>query len=186
MLSPIDTPREILQKILLFSMGDTPAGPPREFASLMLTCRSVYQKLNTPEVYTMVLCQNFDMDKPLRCLGIEVVHHHAKHELQRRFIALNCFRSQNTNDSSLTEALWVAYSMLEESYPGGKNIRQITWAGLTRFLDSYLRQHLYDGSASNNNWPLAGERNSLALALAWIVTPSGWSLSSFEILRVRC
>ena len=164
--SPIlEIPQEILQKIALYAIDDSPLGPPRELHSLLLTCKTFNKYLspqNASELYISVFGQQFDSLAPQCRLGHQVVRENTALELSRRFSAFQISKNPSFDDHSLTEALWIAYLMVEDQ--DTRNIQQLVRAGFPAFLDSYLLNHLYD---DGNGWPVMSELNSLALALAW-------------------
>ena len=167
-LSPIlEIPQEILQKIALYAIEDSPLGPPMELHSLLLTCKTFNKYLspqNASELYYSVFGQQFDALAPQCRLGHQVARENTALELSRRFSALRISGKPFFNDHSLTEALWIAYFMVEDQDTSQKNIQQLVRTGFPAFLDSYLLDHLYD---NENDWPVMSEQNSLALALAW-------------------
>ena len=167
-LSPIlEIPQEILQKIALYAIEDSPLGPPRELHSLLLTCKTFNKYLSpqsASELYSSVFGQQFDSLAPQSRLGHQVARENTALELSRRFSALRILEKSSFDDQSLTEALWIAYLMVEDQDMSRKNIQQLVRAGFPAFLDSYLLDHLYD---HENGWPVMSEQNSLALALAW-------------------
>lgn len=169
-LSPIlDMPQEILQKIALYAIDDSPLGPPRELHSLLLTCKTFEKYLspqNASELYFSVFGQQFDSLAPQYRLGHQVARENTALELSRRFSALQVSKKPSFDDDSLTEALWIAYLMVEDQDMSQKNIQQLVRAGFPAFLDSYLLDHLYD-DGEKKGWPVMSEQNSLALALAW-------------------
>lgn len=177
-LSPIlELPQEILQKIAMYAVDDSPLGPPRELHSLLLTCKTFRKYLspqNASELYFSVFGQQFDSLAPQCRLGHQVARENTALELSRRFSALQVSRSPSSDDQSLSEALWIAYLMVEDQDASQKNIQQLVRAGFPAFLDSYLLDHLYDdGTVEKNGWPVMSEQNSLALALAWNLASDG-------------
>ena len=172
-LPPIlEMPQEILQKIALYAIDDSPLGPPRELHSLLLTCKTFKKYLspeNASELYSSVFGQQFDSLAPQCRLGHQVTRENTALELSRRFSAFRVSRKPSFDDHSLTEALWIAYLMVEDQDTSQKNIQQLVRAGFPAFLDSYLLNHLYDddSTAEKKGWPVLSEQNSLALALAW-------------------
>ena len=166
----LEIPQEILQKIAFYAIHGSPLGPPRELHNLLLTCKTFNSCLspqNASELYCSVFDQQFDALAPKYRLGQSVVRENTALELSRRFLALKIPKTTSFDDYSLTEALWIAYLMVEDQDTSQKNIQQLVRAGFPAFLDSYLLNHLYDGAADNKGWPVMTERNSLALALAW-------------------
>lgn len=165
-LSPIlEVPQEILQKIALYAIDDSPLGPPRDLRSLLLTCKTFNKYLspqNASELYVSAFDQQFDSLAPQCRLGHQVARENTALELSRRFSAFRISGKPSFDDHSLTEALWIAYLMVEDQ--DTRNIQQLVRAGFPAFLDSYLLNHLYD---DGNGWPVMSEQNSLALALAW-------------------
>lgn len=165
----LEIPQEILQRIAFYAIHGAPLGPPKELHSLLLTCKTFKSYLspqNASELHCSVFGQQFDALAPQCRLGQPMARENTALELSRRFSALQISKS-SFNDHSLTEAFWIAYLMVEDQDTSRKNVQQLVRAGFPAFLDSYLLNHLYDGSAENNGWPVLTERNSLALALAW-------------------
>lgn len=160
-------PQEILQRIAWYAVDGSPLGPPTELHSLLLTCKTFKNYLspqNATELYCAVFAQKFDIQTPQRLLGRPVARKNIALELSRRFSALQISKQTSFEDHSLTEALWIAYFMSEDQDASQKNMQQLIRAGFPEFLDSYLLDHLYDGS---KGWPMMSEPNCLALALAW-------------------
>ena len=168
-LSPIlEIPQEILQKIALYAIHDSPLGPPKELHSLLLTCKTFNKYLspqNASELYCSIFGQQFDALAPQCRLGHQAARENTALELSRRFSALRIFEKPFFDDHSLSEALWIAYFMVMDQDTSQKNIQQLVRAGFPAFLDSYLLDHLYEDD--ENGWPVMSERNSLALTLAW-------------------
>lgn len=177
-----DMAPEVLQKILIHATATSPIGPPKEWFNLLLTCRHFRDCLscNSGELFSTMFAQRFDIVAPVRRLGESVVRKSAKLEMRRRFDAMKIFRRRRLDDASLTEAFWIAFLMWEDSDMGQKNIKQLLNAGLPSFLDLFLRERLYLGADANNGWPVANERNSLAMALLWLTaSPSTFLFGIF-------
>ena len=170
-LSILDVPQEILQKIALCSILECPLGrPPTELYNCLLTCRAFHNALspaNAGELYFFIFSQQFDVRGPVYRLREAVVREHAPHEIRRRFHAIQVFRSRALYHPDLTEALWIAYLMVEDSDTSQKNIKQLLRAQLPSFLDYFLAERLYEGADSNDGWAVITEQNSLAIALSW-------------------
>lgn len=169
-----DMAPEVLQKILIHATATSPIGPPKEWFNLVLTCRHFRDCLscNSGKLFSTIFAQKFDIAAPIRRLGEAVVRNSAKLEMQRRFDAMNIFRKRRLDDASLTEAFWIAFLMCEDSGRSQKNIKQLLNASLPSFLELFLRERLYLGADTNNGWPFANERNSLAVALLWLTASS--------------
>lgn len=169
--SILDFPQEILQHIVLCTVLDSPLGrPPKDLCSCLLTCRAFYNTLspkNASEIYLFVFSQQFDKAGPVYRLGESVVREHASLEIRRRFRAIQVFQSRSVYHPDLTEALWIAYLMVEDSDTSQKNIKQLLRAQLPSFLDCYLRDRLYEDGELNEGFPVITEQNSLAIALSW-------------------
>ena len=178
-----DMAPEVLQKILIHATAISPIGPPKEWLNLVLTCRHFRNCLscNSGKFFGTIFAQKFDIAAPVRRLGEAVVWNSAKLEMQRRFDAMNIFRKRRLDDASLTEAFWIAFLMWEDSGRNQKNIKQLLNASLPSFLELFLRERLYLGADTNNGWPFANERNSLAVALLWMTASS--SMFLFIILQ---
>lgn len=165
-----DMAPEVLQKILIHATATSFNGPPKEWFNLVLTCRYFRDCLscNSGQLSSTIFAQKFDIAAPVRRLGEAAVRSTAKLEMQRRFGAMGIFRNRRLDDASLTEAFWIAFLMWEDSGGSQKNIKQLLNAGLSSFLELFLRERLYLGADTNNGWPFANERNSLAVALLWL------------------
>ena len=171
--SLFDAPPEIFRRITLFAVLATPIGPPCELYHLSQLCRAAHRILsnNTSKFYADILAYKFDTCAVVRCIGKSTFQENAKTELHRRLAALDIFRKGRLDDPSLTEAFWIAYLMLEEnSSTSMKNLRQLLWANLPAFLDSFFQKRLYEGSITNNGWPLPNVKNSLAITLFWLLS----------------
>jgi len=169
-VSIIDIPQEILQKIAQYATLGSPLGPPQELYNCLLVCRTFRDCLspqNAGELYSYIFAQKFDAVAPMYRLSPVVFRENAPLELRRRFFALKIFETRQLDHSQLTEALWMAYLMVEDSDTSQKNVKQLLWAGLPAFLDLYLRRRLYERAGENDGWPVVTEQNSLALALSW-------------------
>ena len=188
--SLFDAPPEIFRRIALFAVLATPVGSPRELCHLSQLCRAAHHILsdNTAKFYADILAYKFDAPAVVCRLGKSTFQENAKIELHRRFAALDIFRKGRLDDPSLTEAFWIAYLMLEEDSSAGlQNLKQLLWADLPTFLDSFIQKRLYEGSVTNNGWPLLNVKNSLAITLFWLLS-SQCDLHSpytFEITYVR-
>lgn len=203
-LSLLHLPAEVLQHIAFYVTLVTPLGPPKELINCMLTCRTLNNVLSPPvagELYYLIFAHKFDVRAPQYRLGADVVREHAHAEMRRRFLAIQLFKSQpslpamqsSANASggtvtqltsmNLTEALWIAYVMVEDADTKQKNVKQLLNVGLPAFLAGYLRERLYvpydpsskgvvaDGDESL--WPVLDETISLATALAWTLASQG-------------
>lgn len=172
LVSLLDAPPEVLQKIVLFAGRDTPLGPPGELYCLLLTCRTLhcFLTLNSSKLYARIFAQKFDIKVPANRLG-NALQDHANVELRRRFTALQCFRRGRVDDEFLPQAFWIAYFMMLENE--GLNSMQLRWAGLPTLVNRFLQRHLHEGSVQNNGWPVENETNSLAIALLWLLSSQG-------------
>lgn len=165
-----DTPPEVFHKIALFATLASPLGPPKELYNLMLVCRLFWERLlpkNASQLYYIIFAQKFDARGPIYRLSPQVVHEHAPLEMRRRFTAIQIFKRRVFDHPNLTEALWIAYLMVEDSDTSQKNVKQLLRVGTPTFLDLYLRSRMYHGSDDNNGWPIMDENISLAIALSW-------------------
>ncbi|KAF9484157.1 hypothetical protein BDN70DRAFT_903795 [Pholiota conissans] len=167
-------PPEVLQKIALYAnatLGSwSEVGPPKELYNCLLTCRTFHVALssdNASELYFLLFAQKFDIRGPIYRLGAPVVREHAPYEMRRRFQAIQIFKNRNLYHPDLTEALWIAYLMVEDADTSQKNVRQLLRANLPTFLSQYLHLRLYEGASENGGWPVMTEEISLAIALSW-------------------
>lgn len=168
--SLLSVPSEVLQKIALFAVVGSPLGPPKELHSLSLTCRATRDHLSPQSairMYYVIFSSKFDARGPVYRLGADVVREYAPLEMRRRFSAIQIFKRRQFEHPGLTEALWIAYLMVEDSDTSQKNVKQLLSAGVPAFLDCYLRRHLRNTSADNKGWPVLTEQISLAIALSW-------------------
>jgi len=167
--SVVDIPQEVLQKIILLSALDSSLEPPSELYSCLLTCRHFHRVLSplcAGELYWTLFSQKFDSRAPTLRLSPTLARENAPLELRRRFSALKMIKNLDLDNGSLTEVLWIAHTMVEESDTSQKNVKQLLRVGLPSFLDLYLYRRLYEG-ADNGGWPVLNEQNSLAIALSW-------------------
>ncbi|KAF9555741.1 hypothetical protein CPC08DRAFT_765718 [Agrocybe pediades] len=165
----LDIPPEVFQKIILYATLGSPLGPPKELFSCLLTCHTFRHRLapdHAGELYSVIFSQKFDVRGPLFRLGEAVVRENAPLEMRRRFSAIQVFKERALDHPCLTEALWIAYLMVEDSDTSQKNVKQLLRAGVPAFLDMFLRAKLYVGSV-DGGWPVLTEATTLALALSW-------------------
>lgn len=163
-------PPEVFHRIALFATLASPLGPPKELLNCMLVCRTFWERLlprNSSQLYYVIFAQKFDVRGPIYRLTKDTIHEHAPLEMRRRFEAIYIFKKRMFDHPGLTEALWIAYLMVEDSDTSQKNIKQLLRVGTLTFLDSYLRSRFYDGAEDNLGWPIVDENMSLAIALAW-------------------
>lgn len=177
----LGAPPEIIHKIVLFTVLESSVGPPGELYSLLLTCRALHRCLSLhacSSLYAQIFSRKFDSESLERRFGIgRLSPHHTKLELRRRFNALRCFRKGFVEEECLQEAFFIAFLMMLED--DGQNARQLRWAGLPFILLTFLRQRLYKGSEKNDGWPVDNEKNSLVVALLWMMTSRGGLLIQF-------
>jgi hypothetical protein len=183
----IDIPPEILQKIALYATLGSALGPPTELYNCLLTCRTfrdVLSPQNARELYFDIFAKRFDARGPIYRLGPSVVREHAALEMRRRFSAIRIFKRRVLDHPELTEALWVAYLMVQDADTSQTNVKQLLFAGLPSFLDLYLRRRLYGGAAENGTWPTLTVKNSLAIALSWTLASQSKSSYHYRSLQV--
>jgi hypothetical protein len=176
--SLLGSPYEVLRSIVLFAVGSSQLGPPKEYHSLALTCRSLNARLSfnaDPTLHSDILSQKFDRGALDRPFGQSVIDHVGV-ELPRRFMALKCIRRGCLDDPALLDALYVAFILFLEN--DGRNVVQLQWAGLHSIVHRYLREKMSMGSETNDGWPLDNEINTLVVTLAWLVTTRGESFMS--------
>jgi hypothetical protein len=176
-MSLLTSPPEIIQNILLLTGSDNPIGPPRELLALLLTCHALYSILSfhhCTALYATIFAQRFD--------SVALQRRHvfsaedAKHELRRRFYALQCFRRMQTDSPSVKEALIIALFMITED--DGLNSSQLAWARFPQYINTFLRRNVFVGAEHNHGWPLENILNALAINVAWFST----SLRKLHIL----
>ncbi|KAK2460389.1 hypothetical protein APHAL10511_007554 [Amanita phalloides] len=168
-------PPEVLRRIVLHAIGNDEPGPPKEFLSILLTCKSMLE-LNTGDLHCCIFASKFEIWSPLRRLGASVLKRETIAELRRRFSMLKRVRNGTVDDNSIVEVLWIAYTMLEDIGLGSRSLRQLEWAKFPDFLGDYIQNKLYEESGNNDGWPKINERNSLAIALSWYCLNEGQSL----------
>ncbi|KAG6820260.1 hypothetical protein H0H93_003268 [Arthromyces matolae] len=152
----LDTNPSIIRRVALFTVLHADfLSPLSDFLSLSLVCRSSFQTLSkdSSQLYFDIFSATFDVLGPLSRLGKTTVVKNAKEELERRFNALKVLRRGELDDPDLTEALWIAYMMYEDSDKGHKNVKRILATGLNGLLNRYLRQRLYRGSEMHGPYP---------------------------------
>ncbi|KAJ7054708.1 hypothetical protein C8F01DRAFT_483054 [Mycena amicta] len=163
---------EALHNITTFASD--PLGPPCEWYNLTLCCRALRRKLDVNAMHSLLFSKKFQVPAN----ACHLLSTHARGELERRFIALKLFRRGVecfSDDDAFTDALWVAYVMLKAEELRQMNVDQLISAGLPGLLLLYLQRHL--GAPQNGGWPIVSERNSLVIALLWLLS-SAESISS--------
>ncbi|KAJ7222214.1 hypothetical protein GGX14DRAFT_662887 [Mycena pura] len=158
---------EALRNIVLYAEGAL--GPPHGWYTLVRCSKALRLRLDVPAMHALLFARKFEVPTGVCHLLLT----HAKLEMQRRFTTLNFFRRgvQCMDDClAFTDALWVAYVMLEADGPRQMNVDQLLWAGLPELLLLYLKRRLNDGAENNHGWPLCNETNSLVIALMWLLS----------------
>lgn len=174
----LELPYETLEQILLAALDQSPLGPPTLLHALFLTCRALYHTLSFnvhPTFYGQIFARRFDFAAQHRRFGIrELLPRHLQDELRTHCTALQCFRKMAAeglyDDPQLPEALRTAYLMLLGD--NGKNLAQLSWAGLPGLILAFLRYRLLPRANENNGWPEENEANSLAVAIFWLLSSS--------------
>lgn len=172
----LELPHETLEEILLATTEQSALGPPSILHSLLLTCRDLYHTLTFdvhPTFYARIFTQKFDLVAPHRRLSIfELLPNHLKDELRTHCTALQTFRKvladASYDDPQLLDAFRTAYLMLLGD--DGKNLAQLTWAGLPALVQDFLRHRLFSNTHENHGWPQENATNILAVALFWLLT----------------
>ncbi|OAX40984.1 hypothetical protein K503DRAFT_736551 [Rhizopogon vinicolor AM-OR11-026] len=180
-------PQEVLENIAFFSATMTDVGPPSDFLSLLLSCKSIHRALS-PEA-NLHLCarifeHKFDLSSAIRRLGPQIATPVTRaQELRKRFVYLKRIRARtdsriHTPDNSqiLSELLWFAYLMMLEN--DGKNVKHLKeYAGMEQWLVEYWfdddGMSLASRVLSEDGWPLDSEHNSLAMWLFWFFLRPG-------------
>lgn len=174
----LQLPNETLEQILLVALEQSTLGPPSLLHALLLTCRNLYHTLTFdvhPTFYARIFAQKFDLVAPHRRLGIpESLPKHLKDELQIHCSALRTFRKvlndASYDDPHLLVAFRTAYLMLLGD--DGKNLQQLTWAGLGPLVKDFLWRRPSSDVDESRGWLQENEMNTLAVALFWLLTSS--------------
>ncbi|KAG6380578.1 hypothetical protein JVT61DRAFT_4941 [Boletus reticuloceps] len=166
MSSPIlRLPLELLEKIVLELHGD-PASPPAAVLPLLLTSKYFYRSLGfqyNNHLYASLFRLSFDSSAPVRRLGYLNAPGLCS-QLRSDYSAINCIRRGDIHADNVPQTFWTCFSMLLEN--DGKNRCQLDAAGLPDFVDSFIRERLYEHSV--DGWPAENDINSLALWLLWL------------------
>ena len=174
----LQMPHETLEEILLAALEQSTLGLPSLLHALLLTCRDLYHTLTFdvhPTFYARIFVQKFDLVAPHRRLGIpDLLPKHLKDELRIHCTALRTFRKSLADaaydDPQLLEAFRTAYLMLLSD--DGKNIAQLSWAGLPDLTQNFIQHRLHSAAQQNHGWPRANEIDALAVAILWLLTSS--------------
>ncbi|KAH0837755.1 hypothetical protein J3R83DRAFT_5931 [Lanmaoa asiatica] len=178
MSSPIlRLPLELLEKIVL-DLRDDPTSPPSPFLPLLLTSKHFYTSLSfksNNHLYARMFRICFDESAPARRLG-DLNAAGLCIQLRANYDALKCIRRRDIRADNIVQTFWTCFSMMMEN--DGKNRCQLDAAGLPDFVDSFVRERLYENSL--DGWPAENEINSLAIWLLWLTTTEG----AFTVLLV--
>ncbi|KAF8552044.1 hypothetical protein OG21DRAFT_1511976 [Imleria badia] len=179
----------VLDDIAFYLAVDPLLGPPVNFLSLLLTCRTFYNQLsiaNNSALYARIFHCKFDCEAIERRLSPRWTSApYLARELRSRFIALQHIKHRNPSLRSDREALWKAYLMLLED--DGRNAMQLLgWANLPDWVLGVvaLRSFPLSTSTGQSMSHLSDpEGLSLAVWLLWM-TSSKESVAA-EAVRVR-
>ncbi|KAA1474135.1 hypothetical protein DENSPDRAFT_840687 [Dentipellis sp. KUC8613] len=152
---------KLLQTIAFFAEDD-PSRPPEATRNLRLTCRmlnSILKPENNRCRHVRLFKLKFDFAALHRRLATDMLQPaHYCAELLRRERALHSIRSSRLCEG---DTLLVAYTMLLEDE--GKNLAQLTAAGLPSLVRRYLCKQRYHGIA--RGWPSVDKTTALVAAL---------------------
>ncbi|TFY61074.1 hypothetical protein EVJ58_g4732 [Rhodofomes roseus] len=168
--SPLCTlPLELLVEVALqVALLRTPAGPPSDIVSLLLSCKEIHDSLSFAHcatLYARIYQSNFDIRAPRRRMDSDDLHaQNYAAQLRKCCIALKRLRRGDLESEFLQDDLWTAWLMALEN--DGKNGEQLDWAGLDDVLRRFILEKLWEVHEPDD-WPQESAVNALAIWLFW-------------------
>jgi hypothetical protein len=169
-------PIEVLEAIVLATVGKNQPGPPTDIASLLCVSKSIYVAIsmeNNPSLYAQVFSIKFDDRAAVRRLGETCKYARIKaKELAKRFRSLKRFKFMGCRQfyvaPTARDDLWVAYLLFLEH--DQRNYQQlVSYAAVDKFSSNFIRNGgpFHDGVEDNGGWKVDNEINALAAWIFW-------------------
>ncbi|KAJ6614825.1 hypothetical protein B0H10DRAFT_1950385 [Mycena sp. CBHHK59/15] len=167
-MSPLcSVPQEILENIAYELTCFTPLGPPSSLIPLLLTCKSLNNRLSAnTALFSRIFKFKFD-DSAVKRRAFDPTPSQYFDQLVLYCQQLSKLCMQVQADDC-DDVLFSAYLMMLEH--DGKNAAQLQHAGLDSYLDLYVRTRLWDCREDTHGWPVDGVANACALWLMWMTT----------------
>jgi hypothetical protein len=163
-------PNEVLTRIVLCLVAQSPLGPPSDVVSLLCTCNHIWEILdfgNNFSLWSEIFKQKFDITSAKR-RGYPHTAIPVAYQLFLYCHTLREIRTWTPGRELSQDTLQMAYVMMLEN--DGKNRAQLLWAGLDRVVDYHLRRHLWENRHELSGWPDDNDRNTFVLWLKWFLT----------------
>lgn len=179
-------PAVILENIGLEVTVVDPLGPPTDLIALLQTCKHIHRVLafeTNRYLYARIFKAKFDTRAAFRRFGARGTYT-SNLALQLRIYSacLKRIRAADIHAPTVHKDLWICFFMMVES--DGKNETQLLeYAGLKTFIDTLVRERLWDARDNHNGWPAESNFNALALWLMWFTTDEG-AFSRFSYLII--
>ncbi|KAF8495009.1 hypothetical protein JB92DRAFT_3230351 [Gautieria morchelliformis] len=146
-LSRLETcPVEVLEAIVLATVGRNLPGPPADLASLLCVSKAIYFSIsmkNNTSLYGKIFVLKFDDRAPVRRLGETCKHGSIRtEELVKRFQSLKMFKMMKCRQFCAAPTargdLWVAYLLFLEH--DRQNYQQlVSYAAVDKFASSFIK-----------------------------------------------
>lgn len=166
-------PLHILEEIGVAVAVDGSPGLPRDIVALLQSCKQVYSQLSyrfNNYLFARIFFAMFDTRPIRRRFGDEAMHSgNLAKQLRTYCLTLKRIRNGDFTAATVCEDLWAAFFMLMEN--DGRNHAQLARAGLSLFVDGFVRQRLW--TDREQNWPEESSDNTLALFLMWYTSDYG-------------
>ncbi|KAJ7632731.1 hypothetical protein FB45DRAFT_913313 [Roridomyces roridus] len=163
--SPLCTiPPEVLEHVAYQLACLTPLGPPSDLVPLLLTCKKVRSRLSGNTLYSRIFSFKFDDGAVKRRAFLPTPGQYFDQ------LKLYCTLLQRLSApfpaDDCDDLLFGVYLMMLEN--DGRNAAQLIHAGLTSYLDNFLRTRMW--SDASHGWPTSRTSVSCALWLVWMMS----------------
>jgi hypothetical protein len=171
----LSVPIEILERIALEVALLQPLGPPADLIPLLCTCKYMrdlfsFRSPNASHFYAKIFRGMFDVDAARRRFGRRALRpHFLALQLKTYCTALRRIRRGDIFAPDIEDLLRIAFILMTEN--DGKNRAQLEWANAYAFVNSFVRQRLWQDAI--NGWPRDTPLHSLALWVMWCMTDQG-------------
>ena len=175
-------PSEVLEKVVLTLVDESPLGPPTDLPSFLRVSKAIYHKIsmkNYPSLYSSIFVKKFDDRPAVRRLGetCKYAKNRAK-ELVERFLALKRFIFMPCREFAAAPTargdIWLAYLLFLEN--DQRNYEQLVhYAGVDKFASKFVKHGgpFHDGVNDNGGWKVDNEVNALVAWLFWFTDKGG-------------
>jgi hypothetical protein len=178
-MSLLSLPDELIHQCSFHVIAHDPLGPPHALIPLALICRAFNLVVSSHAFRARICRLMFDVGAVSRRL-FHPRDSDLADELHRCCNLLKDIRRGDvteSEDSFVDDTLASAYLLMLSN--DGKNYAQLEHAGLDAYVNKFIMTRLWEGSETNQGWPLDNFINSIALWLMWMTLTKRWSFLSF-------